>query len=106
MSNKVLGTWDGLGAQDVGTRYPSKPFAYQGSVLRIKLVPLERESRELDGVHFGVDERLRNADLVNEQPAWHRLVQVHGIQRFSILVVLDFQYLERNCNKTTFTGLG
>ena len=66
MSNKVLGTWDGLGAQDVGTRYPSKPFAYQGSVLRIKLVPLERESRELDGVHLGVDERLRNADLVNE----------------------------------------
>ena len=82
--------------QAVGTRYPSKPFAYQGSVLRIKLVPLERESRELDGVHLGVNERLRDADLVNEQPAWHRLVQVHGIQRMSILVVLDCQYLERN----------
>ena len=75
-------------------------------MLRIKLVPLERESRELDGVHLGVDERLRNADLVNEQPAGHRLVQVYGIHRLSILVVLGFQYGERNCNKTTFTGLG
>ena len=70
-------------------------------MLWVKLVPLEGESRKLDGVQFRVYERLRYADLVDEHPAGQGLLQVDGIQGVAIVVVLDFQYDETNCDDIT-----
>ena len=65
-------------------------------MLRVKLVPLQGEARELDGVQLRVYERLRNADFVDEHSAGQGLLQVDGVQRMSAtaVLVLDFQYDE------------